>query len=389
MSTQGRKQEEPTSDAQVSVLSESTTPPASLSVGAAVPLELEPAGRAPEEPAEDPPAEPLALAEGEIAIDKASSDFFIALGQEGIHSFVMLGIMQNNKPKILARVGKTNAVDKDFGAGCKMAIKGLFSQTEAELRKESLHPYAKISYAAYTISYNQYLQFTTLMALIHRKESDGKKSNAIQCHLPVREVGTTTILQLTDIAQRDEFGPENTERERRIVAATHNIKIANTCRHTAIELIEYVLGVNKLRNNIPRFFFWGLPLTTTFTAGEPADPFYVFPLPPAAYKVGKEKTALLNRIYTRMEALVTKAPYEKNTRDKFTALKELYAQQAGIAPDDIADSITSIQRWKATHREVIIQLRQQSFLGKLFTRRSSTEAMADEIEKELTARQKI
>ncbi|KTC96857.1 hypothetical protein [Legionella feeleii] len=378
MSTRRRNRGQPVNPLQINVLADLPAIPNSM--------EADPPAAASAEPLTDLPA----LAEGEIAVDNASGDFFIALCQDSIHSFVMLGIMQDNKPKILARVGKTNAVDKDyggnFGSQCKLAMKQLFSQAEAELRKESLHPYGKISYAAYAISYNQYLQFTKLMALVHRKEADGKRSEAIRCYLPAREVGGTSILQFREIIQQDEFGPENTEQERRIVASTHNLKITNTCRHTAIELIAYVLGINKLRDNISRFFFWGLPLATTFTGGDPADPFYVFPLPPVAYRAGKEKTALLTKIYTRMEALLTKAPYEQNTRDKFKALKELYIEQAGFSSNDnITDALISIHRWRATYKDVISQLRQQSFLGKMLTRKSSTEAMADEIESEFTS----
>ena len=212
MSTPGRNTEQPANALQINVL-------ADLPVLPAVP---------PVEASAEPLRDPLALAEGEIAVDKASGDFFIALCQEGIHSFVMLGIMQDSKPKILARVGKTNAVDKDydenFGSQCKLALKQLFSQAEAELRKESLHPYGKISYAAYAISYNQYLQFTKLMALVHRKENDGKRSKAIRCYLPAREVGTTSILQFSQIIQQDEFGPENTEQEKRLIASTHTLR---------------------------------------------------------------------------------------------------------------------------------------------------------------------
>ena len=84
--------------------------------------------------------------------------------------------------------------------------------------------------------------------------------------------------------------------------------------------------------------------------------------------------------------LLTKAPYEQNTRDKFKALKELYIEQAGFSSDDnITDALRSIHQWRATYKDVISQLRQQSFLGKLLTRKSSTEAMADEIETEFTS----
>ncbi|AHE67736.1 hypothetical protein [Legionella oakridgensis] len=301
-------------------------------------------------------------------IHKEQDEFFIALAKKGGHSFIMLGVMQENKPVLLARVGKI-VIDSDDC--CKLSGKLLFTGAKAELQSESLHPKGEISYSAYAISYRQYLQFTKLMSFAQR--------GSISCYLPDSEDDTTATLKLKTIQKR-ELSPDNTEQERKIVEKTHHTTLSNTCRHTAIDLIEYTQGIRTLTNNVSRLFFRSLPLKTNFSYGVPQDHFYIFPLPPDAYPAEKEKKTILTKIYQRMENLLKKDPYGENTLAKFSALKQLYIQQAGIPMDDMEQALASIRTWKSMHQPVIEHLREQSFFGKLFVSVSSTKSMADEIE---------
>ena len=84
-----------------------------------------------------------------------------------------------------------------------------------------------------------------------------------------------------------------------------------------------------------------------------------------------------------MERLLKKDTYGQNTIEKFEALKMLYQQQAGVPNGNIEDALVSIKQWKEDHKAVIIHLRDQSFFGKLFVSKSSTVAMADDIENSL------
>jgi hypothetical protein len=126
-----------------------------------------------------------------------------------------------------------------------------------------------------------------------------------------------------------------------------------------------------------------LPFKAVFNSGTPDRHFYVFPLPPAAHEAEQEKMLILIKIYKRMEQLLQKDPYGQNTIEKFEALKVLYQQQAGVPNGNIEDALFSIKKWKEDQKTVISHLRDQSFFGKMFVSKSSTVAMADDIENAL------
>ncbi len=74
--------------------------------------------------------EPLILAK--------DSEFFLSIAKQGIHSFMMLGVVNDGAPQLLARVGKTNDIDPDFGRQGTMLQKALGDGTLARLAKEIL-----------------------------------------------------------------------------------------------------------------------------------------------------------------------------------------------------------------------------------------------------------
>ena len=308
----------------------------------------------------------------ELAVDK-KSEFFIALGKTGIHSFVMLGVMQAGEPKLLARVGKTNRVDKDIESPCKVTAKALFSHTDSELQNEKLELTNNISYSAYAINYAHYQQFIKLTSL-------AQGSKGLKCYQTVREDDDTYVMSFDLLAQPELANAS--EREQAIVQRTKNLHVTNTCRNTAIDLVEYTQGT-PLSGNVSHTFFRDLPLSAVFNSGKPDRHFYVLPLPPAAHEADQEKMVILTKIYKRMEQLLQKDPYGQNTIEKFKALKMLYQQQAGVPNGNIVEALASIKQWKADHKVVISQLRDQSFFGKLFVSQSSTSAMADDIESSL------
>ncbi|WP_347251997.1 hypothetical protein [Legionella sp.] len=335
-------------------------------------------------------------------------EFFIALGKKTLgekrhHVFVMLGVMKEGKPIFLARLGKSNIIDSDVRAlstsegalerlntleqtnqserlklrkeiiqgHIKVCMKMSFFHTEAELQNESLHPYGPISYSAYAIPYEQYKQFLKVIPFI-------QKITEISCYQPIEESDDTIIMEKRGFEPASDLNGAN-EQLQGIVERSHYLSLANNCRHTAIELTEYTLGISHLPDNVSRFFT-NLPVSANFSFGVPEEYFYVFPLPPDGFAASGEKKAILIQIYQRMENLLKKDPYGENTIQKFEALKKLYNEQAGIPNNDLQQALDSIKRWKTTYQDVVCQLRAQSLLGKLFVWTSSTKAMADDIE---------
>jgi hypothetical protein len=303
-----------------------------------------------------------------------NTEFFIAVAKKSIHSFVMLGVIENKQPLLLARVGKTNAIDKDADSRCKLTLKQIVSQAEAQLQSEPLHLDGHLSYAAYTITYAQYLRFIKLAGLATRVQD-------LYCYLPESEDEEKINFKLK-VIPRSRATEKPTEPEKTLIQKTHYLSLANTCRNTAIDLIEYTQG---LTSRISRNFFRELPSRIHFKDGQTQQPFYVFPLPPGAYDVDKRKKLFLTRIYKRMETLLEKDPYGDNTMAKFSALKSLYQSQADLLSHlSLEAALDNIQLWRKTNARTIDTLRAQSFLGKWFTRQSSTARLATSLEKELT-----
>jgi len=94
-----------------------------------------------------------------IKVDR-NSEFFIALGKDGKHSFIFLGVMKDDKPMILARFGKSNKIDRNVTWSRaphylhSLFTKGSLSKMQGEPifyeKKRSIH------YQAYAITLQQY-----------------------------------------------------------------------------------------------------------------------------------------------------------------------------------------------------------------------------------------
>ena len=308
-------------------------------------------------------------AKTDITVDTINDRFFISICKKGIHSFVALGVMQNDAPIVLARVG---------GGLCYKII-----QSEGGLYFPD-----SISYAAYSISYDQYLQFIDLLKLSSKKHDIN-----YSCYLPaVCEDRVVTLKRERITPQSEEPISVDRTKKEKITNASH-ITPFNTCRHTAIDFLEYTQDTNEATQHVSRFFFYDLLLKNHFHRDRAPDhPFYILPAPPGAHHVGPETKVILTKLYSRMHELLTKDPYGENTRAKFHALEKFYKQQAGSPTDDLEVMLTSIRTWKEEYLVVIKPLRQQSIFGQFLhffnmTYKSSTESMADEIESSLAQKQ--
>src|SRR5687767_8824083 len=86
-----------------------------------------------------------------------NDEYFVAIAKQGIHSFMMLGVMQEGSPKLFARVGKTNDIDPNVNSQVVMTTKALGSGTLARIADEGIirreGSVTPISYQAYAINY--------------------------------------------------------------------------------------------------------------------------------------------------------------------------------------------------------------------------------------------
>ncbi|MCW8407841.1 hypothetical protein OQJ13_02515 [Legionella sp. PATHC035] len=341
-----------------------------------------------------------------LKINKKTDHFFISISkQQGVHSFLMLGTYDPQGHKIqrlLSRVGKGHNLTKpNFLTNMQCICNGLFFSNPASLRDEwiyrekiGLHP---ISYQAYDITYEQYIEFVRILESLQTDE------NKFACYKPVGTAGPVESEQEGQCAEKpienqDKIKLRFTEDKvfpsrdvRQIQESVSELDLGNTCRHSAIKLVEEVQHA-PVGSLVSSSFFRELPYQTILEYGKPSQdiPFYVLPPPPAAFVLGDEgdgaKEMILGKLYSRMEALPCLEPDSEDTQIKFSKLKELYLDLVGPKKDLTLDLlIENIQDWKVKNKPQLEVLRKTYFWDYLpFVKRtSSTMKLLDEIENDL------
>lgn len=302
---------------------------------------------------------------------KSDAEFFISIAQQGHHTFIMLGVIDNTgSPRLLARIAKTHDVDPDFNKKIKAGIKATFSQTLARIADEGISRDAEhsvtINYQAYAITYAQVHAYLAMIQEIENKQNDDlviksrleimeneqvddykkdnpewsdedlrsyvKKKLRIRCYLPKLDETTNTItfnfqpLSESKLFANLESNEEKNKINIKLVNDAKHISARNTCRTNAIAIIEAILG---FPTNIPNFFLSKPKHKTKLSAGQPVKPFYLLPNPPKMFKKSTSELKVLQEIYNRLESIPKIAHNTDETQRKFKDLKKLYNELSG------------------------------------------------------------
>lgn len=312
-----------------------------------------------------------------IQINKNTSRFFIAINKINHHSFLMLGTYDKNKvAHLLCRVGKSLQKEEDTNACVYYKI--FSSHVKSELIDEGVsrkkRNKAAISYQAYDITYDQYLQFIQML------ESIQTDTNRFSCYKPSGQNGNNVTLELTSL----KLIPKTNTRD--LNSEVNEFNINKTCRHTAINLVEQVQGV-PVASLVSKKFFMDLPYKTALEYGKPCKeiPFYVLPVSPAAFPdLTAEKKCIVEKLYRQMEHMLLLAPNSEQTQNKFNCLKDLYTEILGPQKQlSLNELLESIQNWKQINESTLKVLRKTYFWDSFFTRESATMKLITEIEQDL------
>lgn len=320
-----------------------------------------------------------------IIVNKNTDKFFIALGKENKHTFIMFGVYdQNQVSHLLCRVGKDIDDPVQPDANRCMVIAGrlrnvFFSKVKSKLRNErTVREDAgtiPISYQAYESTYEHYLEFIQLL------ESLQTNSNMFPCYKPAREDE-----DLIEFIKTSELIVENNCTSSTLKKSIEEFSVNNTCRHTAIRLVEEVQK-SPVSPMVSSSFFLELPYRTNLVYGKPCAkiPFYVLPISPNAYPdLSDEKRFIAEKLYKRMEYLLLLEPESVQTVNKFNSLKTLYMQMIGEQkPLSLYELLFNIQSWKEQNRTTLGTLRKTYFWDAFITRECATMTMITEIEEEL------
>jgi hypothetical protein len=358
-----------------------------------------------------------------ITVNK-NDEFFFAIVKQGVHSFLLLGVNNDNKQRVIARVGKTNDIDPDFRNTLKILHKNISKGSLARLADEGVsrrHSHQQsIYYQAYAINYEQMLEFLSLIKEIEEKQLANDRLNTaieealdnayidnprIKAYVPSQETGDVVTLQHKRLESWEQ--PHTTIEHDDLAQDASKLKARNTCRTTTLNMVEAILG---FKTHVSKYFFVKPRFKTKLLAGQP-DPktFYVLPLPPSCYQnLSKEQKITLKKLYHRLERIPVKhAKYrfiikpddelndkerEQNERhlkfyrdsqNKFNIIKELYLEIAGINNLDANQLVQKIVKHETENHETLSEKRDPGFLSRFFSVKSSTQRLLQNLEKDL------
>jgi hypothetical protein len=324
----------------------------------------------------------------------ANNEFFLALGQAGIHSFIMLGVIRDDgSPQLIARVGKTNDIDSATPNEFMLAIKNIGQGTLSRLKDEGLfrNPghQREINYQAYTINLQQVQEFLQLFYTLEKAQLTNEKiktaveHNRICCYIPsIKDDKVTfTYQNLAEAFKGDTTTPSvlATSMSQRVQRITAN----DNCRTTALDIME---GILKVRTTISRYFFIGPPYQTTLYDGRHPDQqnFYILPLPPKAYpNKTQSQNNVLEKLYARLEQIPKFNPKDPKTRDKFNALKQLYKEIAGENNLNAEKLLTLITTNESRYKHQLYTRRSSNFFSRFFQVPTTTQVMIENIKSSL------
>jgi hypothetical protein len=300
-----------------------------------------------------------------------NNEFFIALCQKKEHSYISMGVKDNNgNSQLLASFGKighlesTKAEKENITDMLKIAISELcglvFTHSSAIIQNEPVIAYEKnngewyrpsnseITYKAYAISYQHYVQLLHHMAAISRKQQIKFSAKPLKAYFPVMENDNFVKLEWENVDHEEEIQPLANDE-------FVTLSIGNTCRHSAIHLTEEARKTPDAGAGISSLFFKSPPLKAVFGQGYVQDRyFFVLPLPPNSFlQVNPEKLAILTELYQRLDEMVLIAQENEVSIRKFEKLKGLYKEIASEMPETILDVITAIENWENDHKELI------------------------------------
>ncbi len=329
-----------------------------------------------------------------------NDEYFLSIAKKHIHSFIMLGVVHNGEPKLLARVGKIIDVDPDFGHPClniKMLIgSGALARIADHYLLREKESIEDIDYQAYTINYQQLKEFYGMIAQIEKKQLENliiqqaiEKNDVIKCYLPVEEKADDLVAFRYKKISEFDFSNDQELKDRISAKATPEIVsgaqinvISNTCRTYAKNIVEAILGY---LTDISEYFFISLKYQTKLKAGQPdAKSFYILPPPPNTANVDPKQALVLTKLYQRIQEIPKLNPESDETRRKFDALKSIYQDIAGQNNLSAKELLRKILKHEKNNHNALFEHRAPNFFIRFFSMSSSTQKMFGEIENSFT-----
>lgn len=342
-----------------------------------------------------------------MPIISKNQEYFITIAQQKLHSFIMLGYMQDGNPNLFARIGKVYDVDA-AAEGCSlvMGVKffggGLFSRIADEgiTRDATSTP---ITYQAYSINFDQVKEFIGLISDLEREQMKNPSFNqsirnihkndgmtekeildeeAIYSYVPIKEKGERATFKRKKLQDYRFTSSLTNVKIREFAQNTQLIRSDITCRTTSLNIIETIL---KFKTDISSHYFITPKYKTTLVDGVPhASTFYILPPPPNVnHHLPTQQIALLQKLYKRLELIPKLNSSSQQTRNKFEALKAIYKDILGENTLSATLLLNKIIEQEQTRNQDLFIHRHTHFFRRLLPTSTATEKLFHGIKEQL------
>lgn len=335
-------------------------------------------------------------------------EYFLSIGQQGQHSFLMIGVCVNEDPKkvrTLARVAKTWDIDpgvltnERFADLKALKKEGIISRLGNEMftdptKEEEVEVYSE----AHQLSFTQLTELLEFLKQIEktqlqdpqvakgvaqiqktesedfyqliesRKEKSDEDNNLLEQRKPIYQGITCFVPTKTDEKGSPIFtyqklcdysgptlGQALESKAKEMATQVSRLDYSNTCRTSALDILNIALD---FKTQVSKYFFKTLAYKTTLKGGQPTrESLWVLPPPPEVCKhyknLSKVQAHALQKIYSKLERLPMNSINDKSIRDKFDALKSIYNKMAGSSEVKVSTLLEGI----AKHKENLFKSR--------------------------------
>ncbi len=290
------------------------------------------------------------------------SEIFIAVCKYYGHSYVTLGVKTGDKTEVLAAVGKLGK--QDSATLCGLICNGVDAIVQNESFMFGPHTQRTVAYKAYMLSYQQYLEFLHYLKLLSlsQKSLSDSSTHSLKAYCPTPE--RKELLTWQSLDTYDSKEPTGTYVD---LYEYSKLSLSNTCRHSAIRMVQQASKCAELSSSISSFFFTDLPSNADFLKGQVAKStpyFYILPLPPSSFRdMPWQKQSILETLYQRLDDMCLSEQMNPVTFQKFSKLKALYLQLTSKEKASVFDVLEGIETWEKENKALISTHRKDHWIS--------------------------
>ena len=329
-----------------------------------------------------------------LTLNKNDNEFFVAICKDSFHSFLVFGVRDNTTKinRILARIGKFCDMNNPDTYFLNAGLNFLFNETNAQLVSEMvltennnqklISSVSTISYKAYTINIENYCSFLEMLA----KSKRFTEKDRLSAYQVIAEDDASLTFKFERIKDgtKDRAISLKTDVDEQVGA--NNISLGNSCRHTALSLLELGFGsrfydVDIISNysDFAKPFPYQTKLSRAFfiekewrnyVANKLGDDLLIFPLPPNPLlgNANDPSYLILKKIFKQLHAVSNRHLDNEVTYKKFYLIKTLYETVDSLKNKPLEEAFVAIDKWASDHAGLIDQKRSFTFFSTTGTR---------------------